>query len=55
MRCPYCGRAMYRCCCGSSNNYGCAHFLFDIFMLIITGGLWIIYIFVREMRRRRGC
>ena len=27
-------------------------FLFDIFMCVITGGLWLIRIFVREMRNR---
>lgn len=31
--------------------YGCLGFLGDVFMLIITGGLWLIWIFVREMRR----
>lgn len=35
-----------------SNNYGCLHFIFDVFMCIITGGFWIIWIFVREMRKR---
>lgn len=30
--------------------YGCMAFLFDIFMTCITGGLWLIWIFVREMR-----
>lgn len=32
--------------------YGCLGFLGDAFMFIITGGLWGIRIFVREMRRR---
>lgn len=32
--------------------YGCLSFLFDIFMTVITGGFWIIWIFVREMRKR---
>jgi hypothetical protein len=39
-----------------SNNcrrpYGCMSFLFDILMVIITGGLWLIWIFIREMRNR---
>jgi hypothetical protein len=34
-------------------RYGCLSFLFDAFMVVITGGLWLIWIFVREMRRRR--
>lgn len=32
--------------------YGCLPFLFDVFMVCITGGLWLIWIFVREMRAR---
>jgi hypothetical protein len=34
-------------------HYGCLSFLGDIFMTIITCGFWLIWIFVREMRRRR--
>lgn len=33
-------------------RYGLLHFLFDIFMIGITGGLWLVWIFVREMRLR---
>lgn len=33
-------------------QYGCLGFLGDVFMFCITGGLWLIWIFVREMRRR---
>lgn len=32
-------------------RYGCLNFLFDILMIFITGGLWLVWIFVREMRR----
>ncbi len=32
-------------------KYGFFNFLGDIFMVGITGGLWLIWIFVREMRR----
>lgn len=32
-------------------QYGLLNFLGDIFMFVITGGLWLIWIFVREMRR----
>jgi len=35
------------------SEYGCLSFLFDCFMVLITGGLWLIWIFVREMRKRR--
>lgn len=33
-------------------RYGFLNFLGDIFMTTITGGLWLIWIFVREMRNR---
>lgn len=33
-------------------RYGCLGFLLDIIMVLLTGGLWLIWIFVREMRRR---
>lgn len=33
-------------------HYGIISFIFDVFMTIITSGLWLIWIFVREMRRR---
>ena len=32
-------------------KYGCMAFIFDVFMTLITSGLWLIWIFVREMRR----
>jgi hypothetical protein len=32
--------------------YSFLGFLGDLFMTIITSGLWLIWIFVREMRRR---
>jgi hypothetical protein len=31
-------------------KYGITNFLFDIVMTAITGGLWLIWIFAREMR-----
>ena len=33
-------------------QYGILSFLFDVFLVVITGGLWLIWIFVREMRKR---
>lgn len=33
-------------------KYGFGSFLFDLIMFCLTGGLWLIWIFVREMRRR---
>jgi hypothetical protein len=33
-------------------RYGLGSFIFDCILVIITGGLWLIWIFVREMRRR---
>ena len=32
-------------------NYGCLSFLGDCFMTVITGGFWLIWIWVREHRR----
>lgn len=34
------------------NRYGCLNFLGDFFMTCITSGFWLIWIFVREMRKR---
>ena len=31
-------------------NYGFLNALFDIFMTIITGGLWIIWIVIKYLR-----
>lgn len=33
-------------------KYKLRSFIFDLFMIGITGGLWLIWIFVREMRNR---
>jgi hypothetical protein len=33
-------------------TYGVVNFAFDVILTLITGGLWLIWIFVREMRRR---
>lgn len=33
------------------SSYGCLSFLGDCFMVVITGGLWFIWIIVRESRR----
>lgn len=33
-------------------KYGPFQFLVDIILTLLTGGLWLIWIFVREMRRR---
>ena len=32
-------------------RYGFFNFLLDVFMVLVTGGLWLIWIFIREMRR----
>lgn len=34
-------------------RYRWYHFLGDLFMIAMTGGLWLIWIFVREMRGQR--
>ena len=36
----------------SRKRYGLGSFLFDLFKTFITGGAWLIWIFVREMRNR---
>lgn len=35
-----------------ARNYGCMAFLLDVFLTIITSGFWLIWIFIRESRRR---
>lgn len=32
-------------------RYGFFSFIFDAVMIMLTGGLWLIWVFVREMRR----
>ena len=32
--------------------YGLKNFLFDILITVLSGGLWLIWIFVREIRGR---
>lgn len=34
-------------------HYGFFKFLFDATLTVLTGGLWLIWIFVREMRKSR--
>lgn len=34
-------------------KYGCCNFLFDVALFFLTGGLWLIWIFVREIRNTR--
>lgn len=31
-------------------KYGFMNFVLDVFLVVITSGLWLIWIFVREMR-----
>lgn len=35
-----------------NKKYGWGAFFIDATMFILTGGLWIIWVFAREMRRR---
>lgn len=37
---------------GSQKKYGFWGFLGDVFMTFVTCGLWLIWIFVREMRKQ---
>lgn len=36
----------------SRRKYGLFAFLLDVILTCLTGGLWLIWIFVREMRNR---
>jgi hypothetical protein len=33
-------------------KYGFFSFVFDCILTLVTGGLWLIWVFVREMRKR---
>lgn len=33
-------------------HYGFINFVFDCILTVVTGGLWLIWVFVREMRKR---
>ena len=35
-----------------TKKYAFGSFLLDAILTLITGGIWLIWIFVREMRRR---
>ena len=35
----------------AGRRYHLGSFLFDAFMTIITGGFWLIWVFVREVRK----
>jgi hypothetical protein len=45
-------KVIYMNCVRTVPKYGFFKFLGDILMVGLTGGLWLIWIFVREMRRR---
>lgn len=34
----------------NDNSYGFFRGMFDLFMVIVTGGLWLIYLIVRYLR-----
>ena len=37
----------------TKGKYGLGKFLIDVVLTLITGGLWLIWIFVREIRGLR--
>ena len=39
--------------CRCPDRYGFFNFIWDIIMILATAGFWIIWIFVREMRKQR--
>ena len=36
----------------TKRRYGFWNFIGDVMLTLLTGGLWLIWIFVREMRNR---
>lgn len=34
-------------------QYGCAMLILDLFLTLVTGGLWIIWIIIRQARSTR--
>lgn len=36
-------------------SYGFWHFLGDLFLIHITGGLWLLYLLLRHLRRSKSC
>lgn len=36
----------------TKRRYGFWNFIGDVLLTLLTGGLWLIWIFVREMRNR---
>lgn len=38
--------------CRNKKKYKLRNFAFDLVMLCLTGGLWLIWIFIREMRNK---
>ena len=45
-------KAVYKSTYKVGKPYGCLSFIFDVIMTVITGGFWLIWVFVREMRNR---
>lgn len=37
--------------CNRRPSYGLSDLVFDILLTVITGGLWLVWIFYQEMRR----
>lgn len=35
-----------------TRKYGLLNFVWDCFLIGLTGGLWLVWIFIREMRMR---
>lgn len=46
---------MPRCNCCGYKQYGFWSLIFDLCMIGVTWGVWLLWIFVREMRRPRPC
>jgi len=36
-----------------SRRYGLIHFIFDVVLTGLTGGIWLIWVLIREFQMRR--
>lgn len=36
-----------------SRRYGLLHFIFDVVLTAATGGIWLIWVLIREVQMRR--
>lgn len=49
---PPVAKVVYKTSYRTVKPYGLFNFIVDCVLTVITGGLWLIWVFVREMRKR---